>query len=220
MGFRAMMRSITCLFVSLFLSTLGFPQAAPVAVAAAAQTSDSGNSVGDNLPKGKGLFWVLPENGSWTRLVPLRVVINTHAGANFAGSMAESFFYKPHLTLDLPGARAIVRLPKGRARFYLRLYRGDMDEADLKMMDFDVAIVHVETKKDHRVVINQKFNSLNGHPSDRNVETVASNETDIAGGVWTEMSPDVALDAGEYALMLLPKDKRWLSDFVLDFGID
>ena len=215
------MRTITlpCLFVFLFLSTLGFSQTTPVTTTSA-QASEKSSSASEKLPTGKGLFWVFPENGSWTRLLPLQVVVNTHAGANFAGSIAESFFYKPHMTLDVPGARAEVRLPKGRARFYLRLYRGDMDEADLKMMDFDVALVRVEVKKDHRVVINQSFNSVNGHPSDRNVEAVAANETDIPGGVWTEVSPDVALDAGEYGLVLLPRDKRLISHFVIDFGID
>lgn len=72
--------------------------------------------------------WAVDTYEGKQELVPVHhtnVGVNNHKGANVAGSLAGSFFYKPKLTTEIEGAHARVALHSDKPVFYVHLMEDD-----------------------------------------------------------------------------------------------
>jgi hypothetical protein len=155
-------------------------------------------------------------------LVPIHhspVTANNHAGANFAGAMAESFFYRPKITVELAGEHARVQLHSELPVFYLRLtqdpeYASDAQEGS----SFTLVLVRAKIKDGKRILSTIHFNSLGGHP--KRSDGVVNVDIEHLPGGWVRITPQHPLTLDEYAIMPIPPSASEFAAVVFDFGID
>ena len=117
------------------------------------QTGPEG-SPGLRVP-GTSMPYALDSFDGKPELVPIHhssVTVNNHPGANVAGAMAGSFFYKPKVTTELPGAAAAVTLRSRRPVLYFHLDGQDDPGADHNENLVGWAIVRAKPDKDRRIV--------------------------------------------------------------------
>ena len=163
--------------------------------------------------------WAVDVFDGKQELVPIHhtaIGVDNHRGANLAGSLAGSFFYKPKMTTEIEGAHARVALHTGKPAFYVHVM-SDPDGDSSSMIDH-WAIVRAAVKKDKRIISQIKFTQLTGKSKRDDSQVDATVET-LAGG-WLKITPVDALSPGEYALLPITKVANTFSTVVYDFTID
>jgi hypothetical protein len=168
--------------------------------------------------------WALENFQGKKQLVPIHhseVTLNRHSGANFAGSLAESFFYKPKLTSELKGLNSRTQLHSQTPVIYL-LIDTDQDEAgDGKSADswsFILVRAQQDKDKDKRVIDSLAFTQFTGNAK-RKMEVIETDTTQMPNH-WYRIQPKTAMPEGEYALLPVWKAKGTSSTMVWDFGIN
>lgn len=161
--------------------------------------------------------WAVDVYNGKQELVPIHhtdIDLNNHRGANVAGSLAGSFFYKPKATTEIPGAHARVALHTGKPVFYVHV----MNDPGGDPSDANWAIVRAVVKKDRRVLAQIKFTQLtdNAKRSDAQVEATVEQLPDG----WLKITPTDPLAPGEYALMPIPRTQNAYSVAVFDFSLN
>ena len=154
-------------------------------------------------------------------LVPIHhsnVSVNNHAGANVAGEMAGSFFYKPKMTTELPGAVAAVTLHARRPVIFFHVDDQDGSSADHNENLVGWAIVRARSDKDKRIVSQIRFTQLTGHGK-RNDAIVDTKEAHLPNG-WTTLTPSEDLANGQYVLTPIYKAGNSFAYTVYAFGVD
>jgi hypothetical protein len=164
--------------------------------------------------------WAVDVYDGKQQLVPIHhtnVEVNNHKGANVAGSLAGSVFYKPKFTTEISGAHARVALHSGKPIFYVHVMddpSGDSPDAPAA----NWAIVRAAINKDHRVLAQVNFTQLTGN-SKRNDSQVDATIEKLSDG-WFKIVPKDLMSPGEYALQPVPKAANTFSTAVFDFTID
>lgn len=155
-------------------------------------------------------------------LVPIHhstVIVDSHKGANFAGSLAGSFFYKPELTLELEGSHARAQLHSANPVFYLHMETDSDNSGNSPDSDtVTLALVRARIKHNRRVFSKVRFTQITGHAK-RSDDVIDSEIEQLPGG-WFRLHPKEPLSPGEYALMPIPRVQSTFSTAVFDFGID
>ena len=142
------------------------------------------------------------------------VEMNNHKGANIAGSLAGSVFYKPKITVEVAGAHARTVLHDPRPSFYVRV----MDDPGGADDGPAFAILHAIPDKDRRVFAQMRFTQLTGNAK-RNDGLVESTTEKLPGG-WVKVTPNAPLTPGEYAFAPVMKQQNAFSTVVYDFALD
>ncbi len=196
------------------------PLAILCASVCAAQTAPLA-APGLSIPSGS-LPYALDHFEGKPELVPVHhssVTVNNHKGANVAGSLAGSVFYKPKMTVEVAGAHARTILHDGAPSFYIHVGEdpdGGGDSASSESPVF--AIVLATPDKDRRIFAQVRFTQLTGNAK-RNDGIVDSTTERLPGG-WLKITPKAPLPSGEYALNPIPKSQNAFSTVVFDFSID
>lgn len=154
-------------------------------------------------------------------LVPIHhsnVSVNNHAGANVAGELAGSFFYKPKLTTELAGETAAVTLHSRRPILYFHIDGDDDPNADHNENLVGWALVRAKPEKDKRIVAQIRFTQLTGHGK-RNDDIIDTKEAQLPDG-WTTLAPSEDLGNGQYVLTPIYKAGNTYAPTVYAFGID
>jgi hypothetical protein len=170
---------------------------------------------------GTAMPYALDSFAGKSELVPIHhsnVTVNNHTGANVAGEMAGSLFYKPKMTTELPGAAAAVTLHSRRPVIYFHVDDQDDSTADHNENLVGWAIVRAKPDKDKRIVSQIRFTQLTGHGK-RNDNIVDSKEADLPNG-WTTLTPNEDLANGQYALTPVYKVGNSFASTVYAFGVD
>ena len=159
-----------------------------------------------------GLPYALDHYQGKAELVPMHhstVDVNSHNGANVAGSLAGSFFYKPKTTIELAGEHARTVLHDQTPALFLHTLL-DPDGAEF-------AIVKAVANKDKRVFSEIRHTQLTGNAKrkDGAVET----RREALGDGWIKITPVAALPPGEYGFLPLPKNQNTFSTMIFDFAI-
>lgn len=140
------------------------------------------------------LPWAVEQYQDKPQLVPIHhstVELNSHTGANIAGSLAGSFVYKPKLA----GAHARTRLHSTTPVFYI--FAGDDSDRSGdtdKSLTQSWAIVGALPVKDRRVFSKIQYTQLTGKAKrdDGNVRT----QIESLGGGWYRLTPAGSAGAG------------------------
>lgn len=160
--------------------------------------------------------------GGKMQLIPIHhstVSINKHTGANVAGALAGSFFYKPKLTTELSGLHARTILRSEHPTFYLQVMDDAADAGDAKDPALtNWALVHVAIEGDHRIISNMRYTALTG--SSKRNEELEDISLDKLDHGWIRITPHNNLEPGEYALTPIPIAKGTFSTVVYDFTLD
>ena len=149
-------------------------------------------------------------------LIPIQhsnVSVNNHTGANVAGELAGSFFYKPKATTELRGEEAAVTLHSRRPILYFHIDGYDDHNENLAGW----AIVRAKADKDRRIVAQIRFTQLTGHGK-HNDDIIDTKEGHLPDG-WTTITPSEDLANGQYVLTPIYKGNLFAST-VYAFGID
>lgn len=174
-------------------------------------------ATGLSIPSGS-LPYALDHFEGQPQLVPVHhtsVEVNNHKGANVAGSLAGSVFYKPKMTVEVPGAHARTVLHDSSPAFYIHT----LDDPDGGGNDSTVfAIVQAVPDKDRRIFAQVRFTQLTGNAK-RKDGIIETNTERLPGG-WLKLTPSAPLSPGEYALNPIPKAQNAFSTVVFDFTID
>jgi hypothetical protein len=153
-------------------------------------------------------------------LIPIHhssVSVNNHAGANVAGELAGSFFYKPKVTTELRGETAAVTLHSRRPILYFHIDGDDDPNADHNENLAGWAIVRAKADKDRRIVAQIRITQLTGHGK-HNDDIIDTKEGHLPNG-WTTITPTEDLANGQYVLTPIYKGSLFASS-VYAFGID
>lgn len=162
--------------------------------------------------------WVIDVTDGQPQLVALHhstIELNRHTGANLAGSLAGSLFYRPKLTTELNGEHARTQIHTSKPVFYL-MVQSDPDAEDTDPVSF--AIVQAAAVKDKRVVNRMSYSQFTGRAK-RDDGVIETTVTQMPGG-WLRIAPVSAMAEGEYCLLPLPKANGAFAMQVFDFGIN
>ncbi len=140
---------------------------------------------------------------------PTEIATNTHAGSNFARSMVYS---GPRSTVELLGVSSAVTFHTSQPVFYVRL-SGD----DSEILRSRVRIIRLKTVKDRRVVSDFSMNIFGGQRK-RQYDEVAASKSDLET-IWLKLTPQSALEPGEYGVVFMPRDTNLIPETVYDFSI-
>ena len=163
--------------------------------------------------------WAVDVYQGKQQLVPIHhtnVGLNNHKGANVAGSLAGSVFYKPKMTTEIAGTQARVALHTDKPVFYLHLMDEDSG-GDTNLLS-KWALVRAKVDKDHRVLAQINFTQLTGNAkrSDAQVDI----DIEKLPGAWIKITPKTPLSPGEYAILPIPQAANTFSTTVFDFTIN
>lgn len=190
-------------------------------VASFGQTSGFSIALGLAIPNTK-TPWALDHFDGQDQLVPIHhsnVDLNNHTGANFAGALTKSFFYKPKWSVDLDGVHSICHLHVSKPTFYIHSDEEESTSSDAaKGTTYTWAVVRAHIEKGHRVFSQSRVSQLN-HKSTRETDMIPATLTRLENG-WIRISLDQQLDVGEYAVMQIPASPKFFSERVYDFGMD
>lgn len=173
---------------------------------------------GVHIPSGS-VPWAVDVYSGKPELVPIHhtaINVDNHRGANVAGSLAGSFFYKPKMTTEIEGAHARVALHTSKPVFYVHVM-SDPDGDQSSFFDH-WAIVQAVVKKDKRIISQIKFTQLTGKAK-RDSSQIDATVESLAGG-WLKITPVNPLTPGEYALLPVTKVANTFSTVVFDFTVD
>jgi hypothetical protein len=171
---------------------------------------------GVSIPNGN-TPWALDLYYGKQEIVPIHhteVELNNHKGANVAGSLAGSVFYKPKATTEIDGAHARVALHSDKLIFFVHV----MDDPGGDPSVPSWAIVRATVKNDRRILAQITFTQLTGNAkrNDSLVETVVEK---LDNG-WLKIISKEPLSPGEYALEPVMKVANTFSTAVFDFTVD
>ena len=168
------------------------------------------------------LPWALDHFQGQVELVPIHhstVEVNNHKGANVAGSLAESFFYKPKMTTELAGLQARTVIHDANFSIYFHVEVDPDSSGDSATSNTPTwALVRATLTKDHRVFAKIQFTQLTGNAN--RVDGVMETTTETLPGGWLKLTPKKALDPGEYAVTPIFKMQNTFSTVVFDFTLD
>jgi len=173
---------------------------------------------GVQIPNGN-VPWAIDVYEGKQQLVPIHhtsIGVNNHRGANVAGSLAGSFFYKPKMTTEIDGVHARVALHTGKPVFYV--HTANDPGGDSSSLFDHWAIVRAVVKKDKRIISQVSFTQLTGNAKRNDAQVDATVET-LADG-WLKIAPVNDLTPGEYALLPITKVANTFSTVVFDFTLD
>jgi hypothetical protein len=193
----------------------------PLAQPGSAQTAPPLAAPGLMIPSGS-LPYALDHFNGQPELVPVHhssVEVNAHKGANVAGSLAGSVFYKPKTTVELAGLHARTTLHDVLPSFYIHLLEDPDGAGDSPSSETPAfAIVRAQPAKDRRVFAQVRFTQLTGNAK-RDDHAIEGSIERLPGG-WLKLTPKSPLAAGEYALSPIPKAQNAFSTVLFDFAID
>ncbi|MEO6911092.1 MAG: hypothetical protein ABI158_09230 [Edaphobacter sp.] len=176
---------------------------------------------GLTIPNGS-VPWALDQFEGKIQLVPIHhstVEVNNHRGANVAGSLAGSFFYKPKMTTELTGLHARTVLHDSKATIYLHIDQDSDSAGDAATSNTATwVIVRATLTKDGRVFAKVKFTQLTGNA--KRADGVVETTTEAMPGGWLKLTPKTALEPGEYAVTPIFKVQNTFSMVVYDFTLD
>ena len=166
--------------------------------------------------------WALETYQGKRQLVPIHhsdVSTNQHPGANLAGSLAGSFFYKPKLTSELNGSKSRNQLHSQSPVIYF-LMDEDQDEggSGKSAESWSFVIVRAEQEKDKRIVDRIAVTQVKGTVQ-RKTEVIDADATQLPNH-WYRIQPKAPMPEGEYALLAVWKPTGASSTVVWDFGIN
>lgn len=171
---------------------------------------------------GGSLPYALDHFDGVAQLVPIHhstVEVNSHKGANVAGSLAGSFFYKPKMTVEVAGPHARTVLHDAQPAIYVHMMEDPDGGGETGASETSVfAIVHAVSDKDRRVFAQVRFTQLTGNAK-RNDGVVETTTERLAGG-WIRLVPTAPLTPGEYAFTPIPKAQNAFATVVFDFTVD
>ena len=151
------------------------------------------------------------------QLVPIHhsnVEVNNHKGANVAGSIMGSVFYKPKMTVEVEGEHARSVVHDTRPVFYLHILQdpGDTGPEDV------YAIIKAMPDKGRRIFAKVRFTQMTGDAKrdDGMVDTI----TEHLPNGWLKLTPRDALAPGEYAVSPIMKSQNAFPTMVYDFMLD
>lgn len=174
---------------------------------------------GVHIPNGN-VPWAVDVYEGKQQIVPIHptsIQLNNHRGANVAGSLAGSFFYKPKMTEEVSGTHARISLHTDKPVFYI--YLPDDPKRDTSSDIFAYwAVSRASIKKDHRVFAQVRFTQLTGSAKRNDSEVNVS--TEMLSDGWVRITPKTTLTPGEYALQPISKTQNVFSTVVFDFSID
>jgi hypothetical protein len=161
--------------------------------------------------------WAVDLYDGKQQIVPIHhteVGVNNHKGANVAGSLAGSVFYKPKATTEIDGAHARVSLHSDKPVFYVHV----MDDPGGDSSVPNWAIVRATVKNDRRILAQVAFTQLTGNAK-RNDSLVDATVERLDNG-WLKIISKEPLAPGEYALQPVLKAANTFSAVVFDFTVD
>ncbi|WP_263367618.1 hypothetical protein [Edaphobacter bradus] len=165
--------------------------------------------------------WAVDVYEGKQQLVPIHhtnVGVNNHKGANVAGSLAGSVFYKPKMTTEIEGAHARVALHTDKPVFYVHVMDDDPGGDSSTNLLANWAIVRAKVDKDRRILAQINFTQLTGNAKRRDTQVDANGEKFSDG--WLKITPKEPLAVGEYVLQPVPRVANTFSTVVFDFTID
>jgi hypothetical protein len=163
--------------------------------------------------------WAVDTYEGKRQVVPIHhttVELNSHKGANIAGSLAGNVFYKPKMTIEVKGAHARVALHTDKPIFYVQVL--DDPGGDSDNPAGNLVINRATINQDRRIFSQTNFTQLTGNAKRRDLQVDISIEK-LADG-WLRIVPKAPLAPGEYALQPVPKAANTYSTVVFDFTID
>ena len=180
-------------------------------------------ALGLPLPSRGNLPYALDHFGGKPVLTPIHhsaVELNQHRGANIAGSLAGSFFYKPKMSVEVAGLHARSIVHDRQPSFFLRLNEDADDGGDPNgSLAATWSLVRAVIDKDRRIFTKIQFTQLTGNAKRTGDGIIAVTEEHLPGG-WLKLTPAAPLEPGEYAVQPVLKDAKVFSMIVFDFAID
>jgi hypothetical protein len=155
------------------------------------------------------------------QLVPIHhstVEVNNHKGANIAGSLAGSVFYKPKMTTELSGLHARTVLHHAPTIYVHQQGDSDPGGESANSNTATWVLVRAALTKDHRVFAKVQFTQLTGNAKRMDGVVEATTETMPDG--WLKLTSKAALEPGEYAVTPVFKTQNTFSTVVYDFTFD
>lgn len=93
----------------------------------------------------------------------------------------------------------MTRIPSAPISCFLKLHRGEMDEADAKFIDVDLVLVRARQTQNKRVVVRESYSSVTGDPSSRKEDEVAVTVIDLPDSAWTKVTTSARCRQGNTA---------------------
>ncbi|HKO19509.1 MAG TPA: hypothetical protein VJU82_11545 [Acidobacteriaceae bacterium] len=166
--------------------------------------------------------WALDQYQGKPQLVPVHrslLSLNSHVGANLAGSLAGSFFYKPKTTSELNGLHARTQIHSSTPVFYLLVDDEELTASDKeKDASYTWAICRPIPDKNKRIFATVRTTQLTARA--KRDDYIVDTEVVRLDNGWYRLTPTQALPPGEYAITAVPKGQQLLPLAVFDFGID
>jgi hypothetical protein len=166
--------------------------------------------------------WALDEFHGKAQLVPIHhstIEVNNHKGANVAGSLAGSFFYKPKMTTELAGLHARTVLHAMQPSIYVHSINDPEPGGESAASNTMVwAIVRATVTKDRRVFAKVQFTQLTGNA--RRTDGLLETTAETLPGGWIKLTPKAALEPGEYAVTPIMRTQNTFSIVIYDFTLD
>jgi hypothetical protein len=208
------MKLLKCSLAAVVLCSLG--EALPVRNVFAqdqksvAQTQELSLPDGISLPR-SGMVFALDTTTHGPVLIKLHateVVSNSHPGQNLLRSQV---YLGAHSSIEINGINSSISIETPMPSFYVRMSGDDPD-----LLKSRLHLVRLVQTKDRRVVTNHSQNIFGGQQA-KKYDDIAITKTDFEADVWLKVTPTSPLTAGEYGIVLMPKDKNFVPDVVYDF---
>jgi hypothetical protein len=123
------------------------------------------------------------------------------------------------MTTELAGLHARTVLHDAHPAFFVHVNQDTDSAGDSANSDTMVwAVVQATINKDRRVFAKIQFSQL--ATKAKRVEGLVESDVETVAGGWMKITPKVALNSGEYALMPIPKAANTFSAVVYDFTLD
>lgn len=189
------------------------PQQSPALTAGAAEAAP-----GIPLPP-RGMVWALDSVDGRQTLAHLAfhpTVVNVHAARN----LLMPPLVPTRGSVELGGPHATTRLVSGQTRILVRSRADRQDELEISADPTRMVLVHLRTVGQKRTMTRMSFNYI-GTLRSRSQDAIDAEQTSLARGEWTELTPRQPLVPGEYAIVFLPTRlrKSWFPRTVVDFGV-
>jgi hypothetical protein len=175
------------------------------------------------LPE-KGSVWILDSASDKPGLSRIYVnsgVPNLHRGKNF---LRGSLFLDAIETVDLPSASAEIRIASHSPIIFVRTSTDQREEADslaaghTNVIQSHFLLLRMHVAGNARVLCGFKAPQIAGGVTLEEDEVDTLTE-EIAGGFWQKITSKQPLPDGEYAIALMPDDKKNANTEAYDFGI-
>jgi hypothetical protein len=171
-----------------------------------------------SLPPGisfpsSGASYVLDKRDGGSELLQLHaseVALNSRAAGNFARS---AVYVGARASVEVNGLTSSVVIQDRSAPIFVKI-----NSDDPELMRARVHLIRMDQTKNRRVVLVYSQNIFGGQRA-KNYHDIAITKTDELVDVWLKVTPQAALEPGEYAIVIMPKDANMSPDYVYDFSI-